>query len=304
MLVDRFCYFTADDGARVRLQHYIAARQQNSLGHSSEACATALPSSSSTALQLQIQPLCLTGSPTASSSPGITSLGNPFAPAGYTSSPSNLSGAAMHAHFFLPGFRAGQFQAGPGQDGAGRFQAASGQDSTGQFPTGPLGNFQTGPRLEGTGQLQAAFRQPGIALEATQLTKLSSMQAGLPPDVAQLLEGAAAARARLEPNRCLTDKENSACFALGGMSMAGQEDSRLMETTSASQQSHAAERHPEISHEHAELHANVAPPSVGSNRVKMMADLERVHSGKSDSEGNQGRSAARRMKLHAMLENL
>lgn len=302
------CSAPADDGAKLRLQHYIAARQQNSFGHSSEACATALPGSSSTALQLQIQPLCLTGSPTASSSPGIASLGNPSAPAGYTSSPSNLSGAAMHAHFFLPGFKAGQFQAGLGQDGQGQFQAASGQDSTGQFHTGlgqdGMGHFQAGPRLEGTGQLQAAFRQPGMALEATQLTKLSSMQAGLPPDVAQLLEGAAAARARLEPNRCLTDKENSACFALGGMSMAGREDSRLMETASASQQSHAAERHSDISHGHAELHANVAPPSVGSNRVKMMADLERVHSGKSDSEGNQGRSAARRMKLHAMLEDL
>ena len=309
LVISDMCYFTiADDGAKIRLQHYIAARQQNSFGHSSEACATTLTGGSSTAHQLQIQPLCLNGSPTASSSPGIASSGNPSAPAGYTSSPSNLSGAAMHARFFLPGFKAGQFQAAPGQDGAGQFHAAPGQGGAGQFQAAPwqdgTGHFPAGPRFESTGQLQTALRQPGIALETTQLSKLSSMQAGLPPDVAQLLEGAAAARARLEPNRCLTDKENSACFALGGMSMRRREDSRLMETTSASQHSHAAERHVETSQGHAELYANMAPPSVGSNRVKMMADLERVHSGKTDSEGNQGRSAARRMKLHAMLENL
>lgn len=217
--------------------------------------------------------------------------------AGYTSSPSNLSGAAMHAHFFLPGFKAGQFQTGPGQDGTGQFQAGPGQDGA--------GHFQAGPRMEGTGQLQAAFGQPGTALETTQLSKLSSMQAGLPPYIAQLLEGAIAARARLEPNRCLTDKENSACFALDGMTMGRPDDSRLMETASASQRSTAAaEQHTETSHGHAELHSSVASPSVASNRVKLVADLERVHSGKSDSEGTQGRSAARRMKLHAMLENL
>ena len=265
----------ADDSAKVRLQQYIAARQQNSFGQSSEAATTDFTGGNTTAHQLHIQPLCLTGSPTASSSPGIASSGNPSVSAAYTSSPSGLSAVAAHAHFFLPAFRTGQFQAGPGQDGRG---------------------------------------QLGGALETTQLSKLSklsSLQGGLPPDIAQFLEGAVAARARLEPTRRLTDKENSACIAFDDMSMGRAGDSALaeaasglVETASGSQQSDAAEHHAETSHGHAEFRSNVAPPSVGSNRVKMVSDMERVHSGRFDSEGTQARSAARRIKLHAMLENL
>lgn len=273
MHLTRACSPT-EDSAKVSLQQYIAARQQNSFGPSSEADVTTVAGGSSTAHQLHIQPLCLAGSPTASSSPGIVSSGNPSVSAAYASSPSGVSGAAAHAHFFLPSFKAG-FQANRGQDGRG---------------------------------------QLGGALDSTQLsklTKLSSMQGGLPPDVAQLLEGAVAARARLEPNRRLTDKENSACIAFDDMSMGKPDDSSLagaasdlMETASGSEQSEAAEQHAETSHGRAELHSNVVPPSVGSNRVKVASGMEGIHNGKFDSEGTQARSAARRMKLHAMLENL
>ena len=264
----------ADDAAKVRLQHYIAARQQNSFG-SSEAANTTFTGSISSAHQLHIQPLCLTGSPTASSSHGIASSGNPSVSAVFTSSPGGLSRAAAHAHFFLPGFKAGQFQAGPGQDGAG---------------------------------------QPCGALEAAQLgrlTKLSSLQGGLPPDVSQLLEGAVAARARLEPKRMLTDKENSACMAFDEMSMGRQEASshaeaasRLTETASALQQHVPAEHDAETSHGRAELHSKLAPQSVNRNKVKVASDMNRSESGKLESENSQGRIAARRIKLHAMLENL
>ena len=264
-------YLPTEDSAKVRLQHYIAARQQNSLGQSSEADTTTFTGGYSTAHQLHIQPLCLSGSPTASSSPGIASSGNPCVSAAYASSPSGLSGAAAHAHFFLPSFKAG-FQANLGQDGRGQ--------------------------LEG-------------ALESTQLSKLSSMQGGLPPDVAQLLEGAVPARARLEPNRRLTDKENSACIAFDDMNMGRPEDSGLakaasgpMGADSGSERSEAAEQHAGSSHGRAELYSNVAPPSVGSNRVKVASGMEGVQTGNLDSEGTQARSAARRMKLHAMLENL
>ena len=194
--------------------------------------------------------------------------------AAYASSPSGLSGAAAHAHFFLPSFKAG-FQANPGQDGRGQLG-------------GPLERAQL-----------------------SKLTKLSSMQGGLPPDVAQLLEGAVAARAKLEPHRRLTDKENSACIAFDDLTMGRPDDSSLagaasdlMETVSGSEQSAAAEQHTETSHGHAELHSNVVPPSIGSNRVKVASGLEGMHDGRFDLEGTQARSAARRMKLHAMLENL
>lgn len=260
----------ADDSAKARLQHYIAARQQISFGQSSEADSTTYASGSSTAHQLHIQPLCLTGSPTASSSPGIATSGDPCVSAAYGSSPSGLSGAAAHAHFFLPGFRAG-LEPGQGQEGRG---------------------------------------QLGGALGSKQLSKLSSMQGVLPPDVAQLLEGALAARARLEPYRQLTDKENSACLAFDDMTMGRPESSSLpgaasglTETVSGSEESDAAELPAELSHGHAELHSNVAPPSVGSNRVKVAPGLEGMRYGKTDS-GTQARSAARRVKLHAMLENL
>ena len=267
----------ADDSAKARLQHYIAARQQNSFGHSSEADSTIFAGGSGTAHQLHIQPLCLTGSPTASSSPGIASSGNPCVSAAYGSSPSGLSGAASHAHFFLPGFRAG-LEPGPGQEGRG---------------------------------------QLGGALGSKQLSKLSSMQGGFPPDVVQLLEGAVAARAMLEPNRRLTDKENSACIAFDDMTMGrpGYSSlpgaaSGLTESVSGSEESGSAELlepshgHAELSHGHAELHSNVAPPSVGSSRVKVASGLEGMHYRKTDLEGTQARSAARRVKLHAMLENL
>ena len=264
-------WLPTEDSAKARLQHYIAARQQNSFGQSSEADTTTFTSGYSTAQQLHIQPLCLAGSPTASSSPGIVSSGNLSVSAACTSSPSGLSEAAAHAHFFLPSFKAG-FQANPGQDGRGQ--------------------------LEG-------------ALESTQLSKLSSLQGGLPPDVARLLEGAVAARARLEPNRRLTDKENSACIAFDDMSMGRPEDSSLakaasgpMETVSGSEQSEAAEQPAGSSHGRAELRSNVAPPSVGSNRVKVATGMEGMQNGNFDLEGTQARSAARRMKLHAMLENL
>ena len=253
------------------MQIYIAARQQNSGGQSSEADTTTFPHGSSSAHQLHIQPLCLIGSPTASSSPGIASSGNPSVSAAYASSPSGLSGAAAHAHFFLPSFEA-QFQAKPQQDGRG---------------------------------------QLGGALESTQLTKLSSIPGGLPSDVAQLLEGAVAARARLEPNRLLTDKENSACIAFDDMTMGRPDDSSLagaasrhMETVSGSEHFEPAEQHAETSYGRSELHSNVAPPSVGSNRVKVASSMEGMHNAKFDLEGTQARSAARRMKLHAMLENL
>lgn len=266
------CVFSlADDSAKARLQHYIAARQQNSFGQNSEADSTTFVSGSSTAHQLHIQPLCLTGSPTASSSPGIVTSGNPSVSAAYGSSPSGLSGAAAHAHFFLPGFRAG-LECGPGQEGRG---------------------------------------QLGGALGSKQLSKLSSMQGGLPPDVVQLLEGAVAARARLEPTRRLTDKENSACLAFDDMSMGrpGYSSlpaaaSGLTESVSGSEQSDAAELPAEPSHGHAELRSNVAPPSVGSNRTQVASGLEGMRYRKTDSERTQARSAARRVKLHAMLENL
>lgn len=261
----------ADESAKARLHHYIAARQQNSFGQSSEADTTTFASGNSTAHQLHIQPLCLTGSPTASSSPGIAPSGNPCVSAAYGSSPSGLSGAAAYAHFFLPGFRAG-LDSAPGQEGRG---------------------------------------QLGGALGSTQLSKLSSMQGGLPPDVAQLLAGAIAARARLEPNRRLTDKENSACLAFDDMTMGRPEYSSLpgaasglTESVSGSEQSGAAALPAEPSHGHAELYSNVAPPSVGSSRVKVASALEGMRYRKADSEGTQARSAARRVKLHAMLENL
>lgn len=264
-----------EDSAKVSLQHYIAARQQNSFGQSSEADSTTFSSGYSTAHQLHIQPLCLIGSPTASSSPGIASSGNPSVSAGYTSSPSGLSGAAAHAHFFLPSFKVGGFQANPGQDGTG----------------------QLGGALEGS--------------QLSKLTKLSSMQGDLPSDVAQLLEGAVAARARLEPNRRLTDKENSACIAFDDMTMGRPDDSslagaasRLMETVSGSEQSEAAEQRAETSHRRSELHSDVASPSVGSNRAKLASSMEGMHGGKTDLEGTRARSSARRMKLHAMLEDL
>lgn len=259
----------------MRLQHYIGARQQSSFGNSSEAANTTFSDGISSAHQLHIQPLCLTGSPTASSSPGVASSGNPSVSAAFTSSPGGLSGAAAHAHFFLPSFKAGQFQAGPGQHGAGQ-------------PVGALEDAQL-----------------------SRLSKLSSLQGGLPPDVSQLLEGAVAARARLEPKRMLTDKENSACIAFDEMSMGRQEASslaeaasRLTETASASQQSAPAEHYSETSYGRAELHLHLAPPSVGSNKIKVSSEMDRSESGKLESENSQGRIAARRIKLHAMLENL
>ena len=256
------------------MQQYIAARQQPSFGHSSEAANTTFSGGSASAQQLHIQPLCLTGSPTASSSPNVASSGNPSASAMYTSSPGGLSGAATHAHFFLPAVKAEHFRAEAGQEGT---------------------------------------RPSETALEAahlSRLTKLSSMHGGLPPEVAQLLEGAVAARARLEPHRCLTDKENSACIAFDGMSVGRHEASslaeaasQLAEATSASQQSEA-ENHARAPYSQAGHQSHVAPPSVGSSRVKAASCLERADSGKLEAENSQGRIAARRTKLHAMLENL
>jgi hypothetical protein len=199
----------ADDAVRARLHHYIAARQQNSFGNSSDAANTTSSGISSTTHQLHIQPLCLTGSPTASSSPGMASSGNLSVPATHTPPLGTLTGAAAHAYFFVPGLRT---LSGSGS-GSG-----SGQFDAGQLGTRPLGAAPAGPQLD--------------------LSKLAATQPAISQEVAQLLAGAFAARAtatagdRLEPNRRLTDKENSACIAFDEMSMGRQEASSLAEAAS------------------------------------------------------------------------
>lgn len=278
----------ADDAVRASLHHYIAARQQNSFGNSSGAANTTFSGISSTAHQLHIQPLCLTGSPTASSSPGMASSGNLSVPATHTPPPGTLTGAAAHAYFFAPGLRT---LSGSGS-GSG-----SGQFDAGQLGTRSLGAAPAGAQLD--------------------LSKLAATQPAISQEVAQLLAGAFAARAtatagdRLEPNRRLTDKENSACIAFDEMSMGRQEASslaeaasNLSEVVSGSQQSGASEPGPTTAYVGGPCDMKLATPSVGSTGARVAIDIETTGSGKLDADGCQGRSAARRLKLHAMLENL
>lgn len=284
---DAYAVCIADDASRASLQHYIAARQQNSFGNSSEAANTTFNGISSTAQQLHIQPLCLAGSPTASSSPGMASSGSFSASAAHTPPPGSLTGPAAHAYFFMPGLRA-LSQSGSGSGlGSGQFGAM-------QCGSGPAG-------------AQLDFAQ------------LAASQAGIIHDVAQLLAGAVAARAaatataadRLEPNRCLTDKENSACIAFDDMSMGRQEASSLAEAASnlseiasGTQQSGVIDSNLQAPNDHNLHDPTVATPSVGSTGARVAIDVDRSGSGKLDADGSQGRSAARRLKLHAMLENL
>ena len=147
-------------------------------------------------------------------------------------------------------------------------------------------------------------------LAQIQLDNLAGNQSPASQEVAQLLAGAVAARAKLEPERCLTDKENSACIAFDEMTMGRQETSSLAEAASNLSEVASGTQfdkyipytQPRRGHEN--LEAIVATPSAGSNGGRVSADMERYDSGKFDSDGWQGRSAARRMKLHAMLENL
>lgn len=278
----------ADDAVRASLHHYIAARQQASFNNSSDAANTTFSGISSTAHQLHIQPLCLTGSPTASSSPGMASSGIPSVPTTHTPPLSTLTGAAAHAYFFTPGLRT---LSGSGS-GSG-----SGQCDAGHLSTRPLGAAPAGTQLD--------------------LSKLAATQPAISQEVAQLLAGAFAARAtatagdRLEPNRRLTDKENSACMAFDEMSMGRQEASslaeaasNLSEVASGSQQLGLGESGPTTAHVGRPHDMKLANPSVGSNGARVTPDIEKTGSGKLDTDGCQGRSAARRLKLHAMLENL
>ncbi|DBB07177.1 TPA: hypothetical protein ACH3X1_011744 [Trebouxia sp. C0004] len=278
----------ADDAVRACLHHYIAARQQNSFGNSSDAANTTFSGISSTAHQLHIQPLCLTGSPTASSSPGMASSGNLSIPATHSPPLGTLTGAAAHAYFFTPGLRT---LSGSGSG------SRSGHFDAGHLDTRPLGAAPAGAQLD--------------------LSQLAATQPIISQEVAQLLAGAFAARAtatagdRSESNCRLTDKENSACIAFDEMSMGRQEASsladaasNLSEIASGSQQSGVSESGPTTAHVDGPHDMKLATPSGGSTGARVTIDTKRSVSGKLDTDGCQGRSAARRLKLHAMLENL
>ena len=300
------CMCGADNAAGASLQHYIAARQQNSIGTSNDAANTSYSNISSSAHQLHIQPLCLTGSLTSSSSPGIASSGNPSISASETPPPGNMGGAAAHAYFFMQGLRglsgSGHFDAG--QSGSA-FRSLS--DSGSDFISGQLG---AGLRASsGSGSQHFDAGRSGTAPSAAQL---AAAQAPISPEVAQLLAGAVAARAtatataadRLEPKRCLTEKENSACIAFDEMSMGRQEASSLAEA--ASSQPGSGSQHfavSESSTAHGLTEPNMATPSVGSSKSRVAIHMK-SGSDRLDADGCQGRSAARRMKLHAMMENL
>ena len=218
----------------------------------------------------------------------MASSGNLSVPATHTPPLGTLTGAAAHAYFFVPGLRT---LSGSGS-GSG-----SGQFDAGQLGTRPLSAAPAGPQLD--------------------LSKLAATQPAISQEVAQLLAGAFAARAtatasdRLEPHRRLTDKENSACIAFDEMSMGRQEASslaeaasNLSEVVSGSQQSGASESGPTTADVGGPHDMKLATPSVGSTGARVAIDTDKTGSGKLDADGCQGRSAARRLKLHAMLENL
>lgn len=162
---------------------------------------------------------------------------------------------------------------------------------------------------------------PGTAPLGAQptLSQLAAAQPGISPHVAQLLAGAFAARTiattgdRLEPTSYLTDRENSACNAFDGMSMGRPEASSSAEAASnatevgaasGSQQPGVRESVCATAHAPSAHGASEAIPIVGPTAGRVAVDIERIESGKLDADGCQGRSAARRLKLHTMLKNL
>lgn len=252
----------AEGTASARLQQYIAARQQQAgvaSPNSSVAANSAFTTYTAAAQQLHIQPLCLTGSPTASSSPGGASGTSSAAACISHQQPTGLQDAAAHAYFSQPGSGA---QLGVGSGG---------------------------------GHMGAGVTKQAESVQQREVQK----------HTLHSLAGAGYAHTRLEPFRPLTDKENSACIAFDEMSMGRQEASSYAEA--ASELAAGSLK--------AQQEASAAQASLGAVdmselqptllvRKQEAENLSRNSSGKLDGELNNARSAARRMKLHAMLDAL
>ena len=120
----------------------------------------------------------------------------------------------------------------------------------------------------------------------------SAQQAELHLQTHQPLAGAAYADAKLEPFRPLPDKEDSARVKFDGLSMGLKEAASYAAAASdlAGPQQNAAT----ASHSTKDL---IPQEHEAGN-------MSRLLSGKLERESSQGRTAARRMKLHAMLDSL
>lgn len=248
----------AEGSASARLQQYIAARQQSGTSNSIAAANSAFSSYMAAPQQLYIQPLCLAGSPTAASSPGIASSGS-FPPAVSVTQqlPGSMQGGADHAHFFVPGSKA-----------------------------------QLGFDHKGWGHMDDVSKQA-----------VPAQQEELRTHADQPLAGTAYAHAKLEPFRPLFDKQNSARIKFDALSMGRQEAISFAEAASLlagealKSQQDAATAYQGM--KGAGLHLGTA-----MTNGKDVGEMSRHSSGKLEREPSQGRSAATRMKLHAMLDNL
>ena len=151
---------------------------------------------------------------------------------------------------------------------------------------------------------QLGFDQKGWGhMDGVSQQAVPAQQEELQAHAHQLLAGTAYARAKLEPFRPLFDKQNSARIKFDAMSVGRQEVISFSEAASTMAGETLKSQKGTATASQSMNSADVKFSS-GVTSGKDKGEMSRQSSRGLERESSQGRSAATRMKLHAMLDNL
>lgn len=178
--------------------------------------------------------------------------------------------------------------------------------SSGRFPAAAAISHRLPGSMQGSAA-HAHFFLPGskthIGLDSKGWSHMEAGGQNQDESAQRFLAGAAYAHAKLEPFRLLTDKENSACSKFFEMTMGRQQSTSYAEAASILAGNDVKSQQDATAMSQG-MHGAEFRLGTAVTRGSEVTNLSSTSDGRLERESSQGRSAARRMKLHAMLDNL